>query len=82
MYLTYYYLSLVGKELLQAHSDKYSSSVKLLFAIISYLATVNRYLTIFFFFPKNKVAGKISLRWSEKKTWNYWKIGNTKNAIG
>ena len=52
MYLTYYYLSLVGKELLQAHSDKYSSLVKLLFAIISYLATVNRYLTIFFFFSQ------------------------------
>ena len=36
------------------------------FAILSYLITVNQYLTIFFF-QKLCVIGKISIRWDEKK---------------
>ena len=36
MFLSYYYLALVGKELLQAHNDKYCSLVKLLCISLCY----------------------------------------------
>ena len=69
MFLSRYYLPLVGKRLLQAHNDKSWSLVKLLciyFAILSYLTTVNQCLAIFFH-QTLCVVGKISIRRCEKK---------------
>ena len=64
LFLSYYYLALVGKELLEPHNDECCSLVKLLciyiFAILSYFTTVNQCLTIFFF-QKLCVIGKISI---------------------
>ena len=51
IFLSYYYLTLVGKELLQAHNDKYCSLVKLLCISLCYfilLNHVNQCLTKFF----------------------------------
>ena len=51
MFLSYYYLALVRKGLLQAQNDKHCSLVKLLctyFCYLLYLTTINQCLTIFF----------------------------------
>ena len=62
MFLSYYYLALVQKGLLQAQNDKYCNLVKLLciyiFAILLYLTMVNQCLTIFFF--KNYMSLEMS----------------------
>ena len=62
MFLSYYYLAVVQKGLLQAQNDKYWNLVKLLciyiFAILLYLTTVNQCLTIFFF--KNYMSLEMS----------------------
>ena len=41
MFVSYYYLTLVGKGLLQAHSDKRCSLVKLLYIYICYFILLN-----------------------------------------
>ena len=69
IFLSYYYLVLVGKGLLQAHNDKCCSLVKLLCIDFCYFILLNhsyQCLTIFFF-QTLCVIGKISIRWSGKK---------------
>ena len=67
--LSYYYLAPVGKCYLK-HTMTYAavwlSFYVFIFAILTYLTTVNQCLTIFFV-QKLCAIGKIFIRWSEKK---------------
>ena len=72
--LSYYYLAPVTKVLSQAHHG--ICCYVYIFAILTYLTTVNQCLTIFF--SKSYVIGKIYIRWNEKKHQIIEKVGLSK----